>query len=314
MLCKNCNEIICDNDIFCGYCGYKLANNEEFNHSDELNEVKDQPEELCDTQPIEMLKENKKSGGKTALKIIFLVLLIVSIMCNIFSSVLLWAKKENNTDEHSVSLLSELENYYNLFSDDGLCLVKAKYGKYGYIDKNGSTIIEPSFDYAKSFVDGKAIVKINDKYGIINTKGEYIVEPQYDYIESYSCGLACVSKNEHYGYIDESGELVIPLEYLRAGSMYEDGYAIVLTKNKKYALLTINGVLINLNLGDMQIIGEYNYLEEICEFEGCYKSANGNYCEEHDKTLTDDNCIWPDCEEERKYGDYCFKHYCGMDD
>lgn len=260
------------------------------------------------------IKKITVQKAKKTTKIIFLVLLIISILCNILSSVLLWAKKEKNTNESNDSLLSVFENYYNLFSDDGLCLVKAKYDKYGYIDKNGVTIIKPAFDYAESFIDGKAIVEVDGKFGIINTKGEYIIEPQYDYIESYSCGLACVSKNELYGYIDESGELVVPLEYPRASSMYEDGYAIVLTMNKKYALLTKDGVLINLNLGDLQVIGEFNYLEEICEVEGCYNSANGDYCEEHDKTLTDDNCIWPDCEEERKYGEYCFKHYCGMDD
>ncbi len=50
-------------------------------------------------------------------------------------------------------------------------------GKWGYIDKHGNWVVEPSFDGAKPFEGGLARVKVGTKWGYINRSGAYVWEP-----------------------------------------------------------------------------------------------------------------------------------------
>ncbi len=59
---------------------------------------------------------------------------------------------------------------------------KDKSGKYGYIDKSESFVIEAKYDKAFSFVDEIARVIVNGKWGLIDNTGNYIVKPKLDYI------------------------------------------------------------------------------------------------------------------------------------
>jgi hypothetical protein len=47
----------------------------------------------------------------------------------------------------------------------------------GYIDKSGSLIIQPQFDYAQDFNNGLALVKIKNKIGYIDSSGNFVWEP-----------------------------------------------------------------------------------------------------------------------------------------
>ena len=54
-------------------------------------------------------------------------------------------------------------------------------GKWGFIDKTGSFVINPQFDFAWSFSDGLAAVRIGDyetgKYGFIDKTGSFVINP-----------------------------------------------------------------------------------------------------------------------------------------
>jgi len=52
--------------------------------------------------------------------------------------------------------------------------------------------IEPLFDEADSFVQGRARVKLGDKWGYIDQTGQFIVDPQLDEAEPFSEGIALV--------------------------------------------------------------------------------------------------------------------------
>ena len=59
---------------------------------------------------------------------------------------------------------------------------KGKNQGYGYIDKTGAMIINPIFNHAEDFKNGLAEVRIGKeldefKYGYINKNGDYVWEP-----------------------------------------------------------------------------------------------------------------------------------------
>jgi len=81
--------------------------------------------------------------------------------------------------------------------------------KYGFIDKQGKFVIDPKFDFADSFSDGMAVVRIGDeesgKQSYIDSGGKIISTPQFDQISAFAEGLAAVrvgdDKTGKYGYI-----------------------------------------------------------------------------------------------------------------
>jgi hypothetical protein len=63
--------------------------------------------------------------------------------------------------------------------------VFVKKNKRGYLNLNSGNIqMEPTFDYAWHFSEGKATVVLNNRLGFINTLGEYILPPVFTFTKS----------------------------------------------------------------------------------------------------------------------------------
>lgn len=111
---------------------------------------------------------------------------------------------------------------------DGLAYVKIM-RKYGFIDLKGDIVIKPQYDYAGSFYEKRAAVRIGDsdaQYGFINRKGKLVLDFQYDDVERFSEGLCAVKLEGKWGYIDKKGDTVIPFKFDSAGD-FEFGTAYV---------------------------------------------------------------------------------------
>ena len=106
-------------------------------------------------------------------------------------------------------------------------------GKYGYINIDGNVIITPQFDYAESFSEGLALVKVDEKCGFIDKKGTIVITPQFDYwgTASFSEGLACVKVDGKCGFIDKKGTIVITPQFDYAES-FSEGLALVKVDGK----------------------------------------------------------------------------------
>ena len=96
--------------------------------------------------------------------------------------------------------------------------------KYIYVDKNGDNICgESSFEEAKPFHDGVALVGIKDsdgrrKYGYINWDGTYMTYPKYESAYDFEDGKAYVRLYEGWAQIDLSGKI---LRYISEDEAYD---------------------------------------------------------------------------------------------
>src|SRR5262249_43667638 len=109
--------------------------------------------------------------------------------------------------------------------------------KWGYLDKNGTVIVEPKFPWAQEFSEGLARVQVSGsqlgidaRWGFIDKTGEVVIDERKDprfggehsNIGSDSAeaafhdGLALVDIGGKKGYIDKTGKIVIAPQFTYA--------------------------------------------------------------------------------------------------
>jgi hypothetical protein len=89
-------------------------------------------------------------------------------------------------------------------------------GSYGYVDRDGNTVIEPQFDLADLFSEDRAAVMPDidtAKWGFIDTNGELVIEAQFDQTLQFSEGLAAVRIGDQWGFVDKNGNMVLQPQY-----------------------------------------------------------------------------------------------------
>ena len=79
---------------------------------------------------------------------------------------------------------------------------------YSFINANGQTVFEGTYEQVQEFADHRAAVRTKGKWGYVNELGEMIIPPQFDAAEPFSEGLAFVKLNDEGYFIDTSGKIV----------------------------------------------------------------------------------------------------------
>lgn len=103
----------------------------------------------------------------------------------------------------------------------------AKGGKYGYLDRTGKIVIEPQFEYAEPFFEGRAFVEFNGKPAFTDMGGNIVAIPNCKpFAMAFSDGLRLVKATDKFGYFDKSGKMAIPPAFDDAGS-FSEGMAAV---------------------------------------------------------------------------------------
>ncbi len=105
---------------------------------------------------------------------------------------------------------------------------------WGYIDRSGEFVVEPTFVNANSFEDGVAVVETLDGYQFIDVNGTDITPDaikDLSWIGAFSEGLAPAScfewpTSQTQGYINMKGEWVIAPQFMVAGP-FNSGRACV---------------------------------------------------------------------------------------
>ncbi len=93
--------------------------------------------------------------------------------------------------------------------------------RWGFIEPDGRTAIEPQFEAARDFVEGLAAVKVIDKWGFVNMDGGLQVSPTYEECGDFSEGLAAVKWYGRWGYVGKDGAFAIPPKFQEAGPFRE---------------------------------------------------------------------------------------------
>ncbi|HSA05750.1 MAG TPA: TonB family protein [Candidatus Gastranaerophilales bacterium] len=127
-------------------------------------------------------------------------------------------------------------------NDRKLYLEKNIY-KWGFIDKKGTTIVKPKYEYVHDFSDNLAAVEVNGKYGYLNKQGKEVIKPQYDDAKDFSEGLAAVLIKDRWGFIDISGEMVIKPEFYDVKN-FSNGVAAVAMSINTWGYINKKGELI----------------------------------------------------------------------
>jgi hypothetical protein len=95
------------------------------------------------------------------------------------------------------------------------------------MDRQGATIVNPQFAWARPFYNGLAVVGIDGKEGFLDEHGDIRIKPQFDEAESFSGKLAPVRVGRKWGFVDGTGRMIVEPQFQAAAS-FHDGLARIL--------------------------------------------------------------------------------------
>lgn len=75
-------------------------------------------------------------------------------------------------------------------------------GLWGYVNANGTVIIEYQYDACEDFSLGLAQVTVNNQVGIIRPDGEYLLLPIYQSLEYLGGGFYLAQQDDYYGIVN----------------------------------------------------------------------------------------------------------------
>lgn len=87
-------------------------------------------------------------------------------------------------------------------------------GRWGYIDKEGETVIAFQYDQANPFsANGLAAAQIDGKWGYIDRGGDFVIPPQYDWAGLFDEDTAIVEMDGKEGMINAAGDMIVSCQY-----------------------------------------------------------------------------------------------------
>lgn len=167
--------------------------------------------------------------------------------------------------------------------DDNLILAKSN-GKFGYINRQGETVIDFIYDDAWRFSEGLAWVvqkradgKGRDYY-FIDEKGNKVFDVPKDISSmgmSFNDGLFMVKKNGKFGYINKEGEFAIDYQYYDFVEGFEHGLNIVTKNDKEGAIDRMGNVVIPIKYDNIEYVDEH-YLILTLDDDSFIANFNGD--------------------------------------
>lgn len=98
--------------------------------------------------------------------------------------------------------------------------------RYGFIDKTGQMVIDPTFNGVGAFNENLAPAKIDKKWGYIKQNGEFAIEPKFKDASSFSNGRAFVIEKK-FQMIENNGEFINTQYQLAVANSFSEGLSAV---------------------------------------------------------------------------------------
>lgn len=179
--------------------------------------------------------------------------------------------------------------------EDGMILISNgdfEEPRFGYAKANGEVLIEPLYEAARGFAEGRAWVMKDGRWGLIDNKGKDITGMKYVEAEEFVDGVARVRLANRWGAINGAGSVVVPFEFEEIGE-FKSGYAVV-KNNGEGTVIDVHGKNVfrewfreveATGVGDVWVIkrkdGKYvcldiNGKEKSTEYDAIYTVRNSN--------------------------------------
>ena len=107
-------------------------------------------------------------------------------------------QKQKSDNGFDFTFIEELSEGYYVIMDNDM--------NYGFADRNYEKVIDTIYEFANSFKEDFALVRLNNQFGFINKDGKEIIPFIYDNAYSYENGKAKVQKGNESFYINKVGE------------------------------------------------------------------------------------------------------------
>ena len=125
--------------------------------------------------------------------------------------------------------------------------------RWGFVDKNGSLVINPQFERAEPFAENRAAIRLGGQWGYVDAAGKMAVNPQFETAgtfqraawqrwnwagamatlirtanmpstrnstrpDNFSENRAVIKLKRRFGYIDKTGTIIINPQFEAAGA------------------------------------------------------------------------------------------------
>lgn len=128
-------------------------------------------------------------------------------------------------------------------------IVAAENGKYGFYDekmKQSNNFSTDEIDMVTN--DGVCAFREGTKWGFVKTDGSILVEPTYEKAKSFSNGLAAICMNNKWGFIDTDNNIVIECDFYDADYFTSEGSCFVSQGTTEDNLPIWNMIVLELGL------------------------------------------------------------------
>lgn len=159
---------------------------------------------------------------------------------------------------------------------DGVAVVQTKDGQFQLLSRDTSVLYKYPYDYVGQYGQGMLAFREegNSKYGFINKKGDVLIEPSFDGVQPFSEGRAVINKVEDYTYsyglIDQKGNILIEPTFSDINRLEEKRIALGKATNPDkpylgslYAIADLNG----------NLLSDYRY-QAVLPYQQGYASAH----------------------------------------
>ncbi len=104
-------------------------------------------------------------------------------------------------------------------------------GAYGIYDVTGQKLADLDAERVKAFGEDRLAAACRDgRWGFIDTEGTWVIEPQYEDAESFSNGYGAVMQDGLWGFIDREGQSAVECRFDAVRNFTADGKCLVCTE------------------------------------------------------------------------------------
>jgi gliding motility-associated-like protein len=118
--------------------------------------------------------------------------------------------------------------------------------KWGFVDKNGTPIINSFYTDVRNFVNRLAAVNDKNKWGFIDEQGKVVIPFEYDIVYDFTEHVTAVYKNEKWFLINKQAAIIKPLD-IDVFYGFKNGRARI-TKQGRNGFINMQGDIISLEV------------------------------------------------------------------